>query len=159
MTDTDTGTEIYTGEQNPHNWVVVDASVLPEVILKVLTVKRMLANREEKSSAAACRAVGISRSAFYKYRDSLLPFQNMTSGRIITFQLLLHDRPGTLQSLLSIFTEHNSNIITINSIVPTDGCAVVTISAETIHIDTNLEDLLQTLRDTPGVIKAEILAG
>ena len=27
------------------NWVVVDAAVLPEVITKTLTVKRMLANR------------------------------------------------------------------------------------------------------------------
>ena len=52
------------------NWVVVDASVLPEVILKTLTVKRMLANREEKSSSSACRAAGISRSAFYKLTDA-----------------------------------------------------------------------------------------
>ncbi|MBE6943005.1 MAG: ACT domain-containing protein [Ruminococcaceae bacterium] len=140
-------------------YYIVEASALPEIFLKVAEAKHLLTTGQAATVNDAAKMTGISRSAFYKYRDSLLPFQNMTSGRIITFQLLLHDRPGTLQSLLSIFTEHNSNIITINSIVPTDGCAVVTISAETIHIDTNLEDLLQTLRDTPGVIKAEILAG
>ena len=140
-------------------YYIVEASALPEIFLKVAEAKHLLTTGQAATVNDAAKMTGISRSAFYKYRDSLLPFQNMTSGRIITFQLLLHDRPGTLQSLLSIFAEHNSNIITINSIVPTDGCAVVTISAETIHIDTNLEDLLQTLRDTPGVIKAEILAG
>jgi len=64
-----------------------------------------------------------------------------------------------LQSILSIFADYNTNIITINSIVPANGCAVVTISAETIYITVDLEELLQTLRDTDGVIKAEILAG
>ena len=138
---------------------IVEASVLPKVFTKVAETKLLLQSGAASTVNEATKMTGISRSAFYKYRDALLPFQNMTSGRIITFQLLLHDRPGMLQSILGIFSEHNANIITINSIVPTDGCAVVTISAETIHIDTDLEDLLLALRETSGVIKAEILAG
>ena len=144
---------------NSPKYYIVEASALPEIFLKVAEAKYLLATGQAATVNDAAKITGISRSAFYKYRDALLPFQNMTSGRIITFQLLLHDKPGTLQSILSIFTEHNANIITINSIVPTDGCAVVTISAETIHIDADLEDLLLALRETPGVIKAEILAG
>ena len=140
-------------------YYIVEASALPEIFLKVAEAKHLLTTGQAATVNDAAKMTGISRSAFYKYRDTLLPFQNMTSGRIITFQLLLHDRPGMLQIILGIFSEQNTNIITINSIVPTDGCAVVTISAETIHINTDLEDLLQTLRDTPGVIKAEILAG
>ena len=101
----------------------------------------------------------ISRSAFYKYRDAVLPFQNMMTGRIITFQLLLHDEQGMLASILSIFTNAKANIITINSIVPTNGCAVVTISAETMDLNMQLEELLRSLRGARGVIKAEILAG
>ena len=101
----------------------------------------------------------ISRSAFYKYRDAVLPFQNMMTGRIITFQLLLQDEQGILSTILSTFAERKANIITINSIVPTNGCAVVTISAETMDLTVPLEDLLRSLRQTSGVIKAEILAG
>jgi chorismate mutase len=144
---------------NTPKYYIVEASALPEIFLKVAEAKHLLATGQAPTVNDAAKMTGISRSAFYKYRDALLPFQNMTSGRIITFQLLLHDRPGMLQSILGIFSEHNANIITINSIVPTDGCAVVTISAETIHIDTDLEDLLLALRETSGVIKAEILAG
>lgn len=144
---------------NNPKYFIVEASALPEVFLKVAKAKHLLATGQAATVNDAAKQTGISRSAFYKYRDSLLPFQNMTSGRIITFQLLIHDKPGMLQSILSIFTECHSNIMTINSIVPTDGCAVVTISAETIHITVELEDFLQALRDTSGVIKAEILAG
>ena len=144
---------------NSPKYYIVEASALPEIFLKVAEAKHLLATGQAATVNDATKMTDISRSAFYKYRDALLPFQNMTSGRIITFQLLLHDRPGTLQNILSIFSEYNSNIITINSIVPTDGCAVVTISAETIHINVDLEDLLLVLRETAGVIKAEILAG
>ena len=44
-------------------FVVVRADVLPEVILKVIEAKRMLAIGEARTSTEACRAVGISRSA------------------------------------------------------------------------------------------------
>ena len=142
-----------------HKYYIVEASALPEVFVKVAEAKRLLSTGEASTVNEATRMTGISRSAFYKYRDSLLPFENMTSGRIITFQLIIHDQPGVLSGILGIFATCNSNIRTINSIVPTDGCAVVTVSAETIHITVELEELLQQLRETAGVIKAEILAG
>ena len=140
-------------------YYIVEASVLPEVFLKVAEAKRLLQTGEAKTVNEAAQKTGISRSAFYKYRDAVLPFQNMMTGRIITFQFLLHDRKGLLSSLLSIFAEHKANIQTINSIVPTNGSAIVTISAETIDLTVHLEDLLGQVRQLPGVIKAEVLAG
>ena len=143
---------------NP-KYYIVEASALPEVFLKVAEAKRLLSVGEAATVNEATRLTGISRSAFYKYRDSVLPFQNMIAGRIITFQLLLHDEPGTLSSLLNHFAAQKANIMTINSIVPTNGCAVVTISADTLELTVTLEDLLRQLRSTPGVIKADVLAG
>lgn len=140
-------------------YYIVEASALPEIFLKVAEAKRLLSTGEATTVNEATRMTDISRSAFYKYRDSVLPFQNMMTGRIITFQLLLHDEAGSLSHILGIFAEKNANIITINSIVPTNGTAVVTISAETMDLSVQLEELLQELRECPGVIKAEVLAG
>ena len=140
-------------------YYIVEASALPEVFLKVAEAKRLLSTGEASTVNEATQMTDISRSAFYKYRDAILPFQNMMTGRIITLQLLLHDAPGILSSILEIFADLNANIITINSIVPTDGCAVVTISAETMDLKVQLEELLRQLRQHEGVIKAEILAG
>ena len=138
---------------------IVEASALPEVFLKVAEAKRLLSTGQAATINDAARLTGISRSAFYKYRDAVLPFQNMMTGRIVTFQLLLHDEPGMLSRILEYFTRAKANIITINSIVPTNGCAVVTISAETQDMTVQLEELLRQLRQTAGVFKAEILAG
>ena len=144
---------------NSPKYYIVEASALPEVFLKVAEAKRLLSTGEASTVNEATRMTDISRSAFYKYRDAVLPFQNMMTGRIITFQLLLHDEAGLLSEILSIFAAAKANILTINSIVPTNGCALVTISAETSDISVPLEELLSQLGNVPGVIKAEILAG
>ena len=144
---------------NNPKYYIVEASALPEVFLKVAEAKRLLSTGEAATVNEATKMTDISRSAFYKYRDSVLPFQNMMTGRIITFPLLLQDEQGILSTILNLFAEVNANITTINSIVPTNGCAVVTISAETMDLTVHIEELLRLIRKTPGVIKAEVLAG
>ena len=140
-------------------YYIVEASALPEVFLKVAEAKRLLSTGEASTVNEATKMTDISRSAFYKYRDAVLPFQNMMTGRIITFQMLLHDEVGLLSKILEIFTEAKANIITINSIVPTNGTAVVTISAETLDLTMSLEAMLHKINECRGVVKAEVLAG
>lgn len=140
-------------------YYIVEATALPEVFLKVADAKRLLSTGEATTVNEATRMTGISRSAFYKYRDAVMPFQSMLTGRVITFQLLLHDEPGMLSNILNEFAEYRANIMTINSIVPTNGCAIVTISAEATDLAIQLEEFLRQLRQTAGVIRVEILAG
>ncbi len=140
-------------------YYLVEESALPEVFLKVAETKRLLSTGEASTVNEATRMTDISRSAFYKYRDSVLPFQNAMTGRVITFQLLVHDEPGQLSEILSLFAEVKANITTINSIVPTNGTAVITISASTMDMTIPLEELMERMKATRGVIKAEVLAG
>lgn len=140
-------------------YYIVEASALPEIFLKVAEAKRLLSTGEAKTVNDATHMMDISRSAFYKYRDSVLPFENMMAGRIVTFQLLLHDEPGLLSEILTVFADSKANIQTINSIVPTNGTAVVTISAETIDLTISLEEMIAQLSAKHGVIKADVLAG
>ena len=140
-------------------YYLVEATALPEVFVKVAEAKRLLSSGEADTVNEATKMMNISRSAFYKYRDAVLPFQNMMTGRIITFQLLLHDEPGVLSSILSAFAGHAANILTINQTIPSGGCAAVTVTAETMAMTEPIEVLLQQLSATAGVVKAEILAG
>ena len=144
---------------NNSKYYIVEASALPEVFIKVAEAKRLLSTGLASTVGEATKQTGISRSAFYKYRDAVLPFQNMMTGRIITFQFLLQDQRGMLSNILNTLADKKANIQTINSIIPTNGCALVTISAETTDLTIHLEELLKLLEKTPGVIKAEILAG
>lgn len=140
-------------------YYLVSAEALPEVFIKVAEAKRMLQVGEADTVGEAARLVGISRSAFYKYKDAVQPFQNMRAGHIISFYALLKDIPGVLSNYLSIFAGSGANILTINQTIPTNGCAGVTISAETSDMVDGLEELMARAAAAQGVLKFEILAG
>lgn len=140
-------------------YYIVEAEALPEIFRKVAEAKRMLETGETDKVNVATHRVGISRSAFYKYRDTISPFQNMMAGRIITFQMMLKDQAGVLSAILSIFANCGANILTINQSIPTGGCAMVTISAETGKLSCSLEELSGRISSTNGVVKAEAVAG
>ena len=140
-------------------YYIVEAAALPDVFRKVAETKRLLESGEAATVGEATRMTDISRSAFYKYRDTLVPFQNMMAGRIITFQMMLKDKTGVLSGILSIFAYNGANILTINQTIPTGGLATVTISAETSELQGPVEELLKRLGNLDSVIRAEILAG
>ena len=107
------------------------ANALPEIFVKVAEAKRMMQTGEADTVGAATKQAGISRSAFYKYKDAVQPFNDMKAEHIITFYCMLKDNTGVLSSVLSVFATSGANILTINQSIPTNGCAAVTISAET----------------------------
>ena len=140
-------------------YYIVSADALPEVFLKVAEAKRMLQVGEAHTVGEAARLVNISRSAFYKYKDAVQPFQDLKAGRIITFYALLKDNPGVLSNYLSIFANSGANILTINQNIPTNGCAGVTITAETSEMKEGLEEMMAGISGAMGVLKFEVLAG
>ena len=140
-------------------YYIVAADALPDIFIKVAEAKRMMQTGEVETVGAATKLAGISRSAFYKYKDSVQPFNDMKSEHIITFYAMLKDISGVLSRVLSVFATSGANILTINQSIPTNGCAAVTISAETMDLTVSLEELLQQLSATHGVVKAEVLAG
>lgn len=140
-------------------YYIIEVSALPEVFLKVAEVKRLLSSGEINRINEATQRVGISRSAYYKYRDSIAPFENLMAGRILTFQMILKDVPGMLSEILSIFAGNHASILTINQSIPTDGYASVTVSAETTDLLCPVEELLKQISIKAGVFRADILAG
>ena len=145
-------------EHSP-KYYIVEAAALPEIFQKVAEAKRMLETGETDKVNVAAQAVGISRSAFYKYRDAIAPFQNLMAGRIITFQIMLKDKAGILSEILTIFANCGANILTINQSIPTGGRAMGTISAETSNLNCNIEALTQQIAERTGVVKADCVAG
>ena len=143
----------------PFKYYLVAAEALPEIFIKVAEAKRMMQSGEVDTVGAATKMVGISRSAFYKYKDSVQPFNDMKSEHIITFYAMLKDTAGVLSRVLSVFAASGANILTINQSIPTNGCAALTISAETSDMEESLEQLLGQVANLEGVVKFEILAG
>lgn len=146
-------------ETDQPRFYLVQADMLPEIFLKVVRARELLNTGEVKTVSEAVAQVGISRSAFYKYKDAVRPFNDMLNGRIVTFQIMMKDEPGVLSAVLNIFARTGGNILTINQGIPVSGCAAVTIGAETSGLEEPVEDLMNRVAAQEGVIRCEILAG
>ncbi len=134
-------------------WVLADVTVLPDVFEKVLKAKRLFASGEAESASKAAQMAGISRSAFYKYKDAVYAYEEDQVGRVMTVHLLLQDRPGVLSSVLSAFAEAGANILTINQNIPADGLATVSVSAKGDRLVMSVDDFLDFLKNLHGVEK------
>ena len=122
--------------------IVVNTSVLPEIFEKVLEVKKLVADHSEKSFASACKRVGISRSAFYKYRD-----------------YVLRDEAGVLSSVLVELHNLHANILTVNQSIPVDGVAGVSLSLQIGSDSVDLTHITKTLSALHGVVEVKIISG
>ena len=132
--------------------LVVDARALPEVFERVLTAKRLLTTGEVSSASEAARQAGISRTAFYKYRDMVFPYDvSAASGDLLTVHVLLNDRPGVLSALLTAFAEAGANILTVNQNIPVGGAASVSVTARCDRLGVPTETFLLNLSGVPGV--------
>ena len=108
--------------------IVAESKILPDVFTKVLEVKKLMAQKGEKSFASACKRIGISRSAYYKYKDSVFSYEELFTRKIVNIYLLLSDSPGVLSCVLVFLHSLNANILTVNQSIPVDGAATVNIS-------------------------------
>ncbi len=139
--------------------VIVSSGVLPEVILKVLEAKRMRARGEVQTSAEACRAVGVSRSAYYKYKDCVFNYDEQLTNNILSIYLILRDEKGVLSSIISKLYELGTNILTINQNIPVDSVATVTISVRFDHGQLSTAELTGELAKVSGVVDVKLISG
>lgn len=143
---------------NQSKYYLVHSSVLPEVFEKVVEVKRLVETGKVKTINDGVEKVGLSRSAYYKYKDYVFPFFEMSQGKIITLFFVLEDIPGVLSDILNVIARFKANILTINQNIPINGTANITISIRTEQIEGDNESMISQLECIEGVHKIDILA-
>jgi chorismate mutase len=137
---------------------LVDSSVLPEVFSKVIEAKKILSKGKIKTVNEAAKEAGLSRSAYYKYKDFVFPFYETSRGRVITLFFVVEDFSGILSSIINSIAQAKANIITINQNVPINSLADVTISIETTGMVKDIRELMEDIGMLEGVRRQEILA-
>lgn len=139
------------------DFFIVAKEILPEAILKTAKAKELLTKGEAITVNEAVERVGLSRSAFYKYKDGVFPFYQVSKEKIITISLILGHETGVLSHVLSTIANNFGNILTINQGIPLQGIANVSVSIETAGMSGTPEQLLLTLSNISGVKKVELI--
>lgn len=144
--------------KNSSDYYVVNKRVLPEVFLKVVQVKALLDNNSKTSVQEACEITGVSRSAYYKYKDYISPLGSSSHGKTIIIAFNLRDEAGLLSNVLNIIASEGANILTINQTIPINNIANVTISMETGGLQLDIQKLIEKIKKIEGVIALKIIA-
>ena len=131
--------------------ILVEARLLPAVFEKTLYAKELLASGKVRTAAEAARRAGLSRSAFYKYKDAVYPDPEQSGQRLLTVHTQLYDRPGALSELLTAFAEAGANVLTVNQNIPAGGVAAVSVSAHIDRLTVPDRRFLENLRSLPAV--------
>ena len=138
-------------------YYVVKKKAVPEVLIKVVETKRLLATRRGMTIQEATEEMGISRSSFYKYKDDIIPFHENVHGRTITLSIQLDDEPGLLSGILGKIADYHANILTIHQAIPINGVASLTLSIDILPTTGDFSALVERLNAMKGIHDIKIL--
>lgn len=138
-------------------YYVVKQKALPEVLIKVAQVNKLIETKEI-SVAEATEQVGISRSSYYKYKDDIFPFRDNVKGRTITFVLSMDDEPGLLSAVLNKIAQFKANILTIHQTIPVNGVASLTLSVDILTTTGDSSAMIEEIDSLKGVRYLKILS-
>lgn len=130
---------------------IVSGDILPDALVKTADAKDMIRRGEAAGPGEAARALGISRSTFYKYREGISCFFDLGRMCIANLSLLLDHAPGVLSAVLSTLASFGCNVLTINQGLPSVGTAVVTLSVGLDGARQGIGEILAALSALGGV--------
>lgn len=148
----------YNEEQNQKaEYYVVKKKAVPETLLKVVQVKRLLEINKGMTVQEATDQIGLSRSSFYKYKEDIFPFHDNARGRNITFMLQMEDEPGLLSRVLGKIAEYRANVLTIHQTIPINGVASLTLSTEVLPTTKDVSSMIDDIEKMEGIYYLKIL--
>ena len=139
-------------------YLMVDSKIVPGIYLKVIEAKAKIASGKFSSTNEAIRAVGISRSTFYKYKDYVFACSELEKDKLVSLEFTLDDIHGVLSAILNILAQSHASVLTINQNIPINGVANVTITFKLDNIEGDLEKIMAVLKKVDGVNKVRIIA-
>ncbi|EHJ08295.1 ACT domain-containing protein [Staphylococcus simiae] len=138
---------------------LIREDVLPESVVKTLKIKDALKNDPKLSIYDAVKQYDLSRSAFYKYRETIFPVDDkMLDRREFTLILYVTDVVGMLARVLDEISKLELSVLTIHQSIPMDEKATITLSVNAKSKDILVDDVIATLRQIDNVSKVELIS-
>ncbi len=139
-------------------YYLVSSDILPEVIEKVVAAQNLLRTGKTRRICEAVKMVGISRGTFYKYKDSIFPFEPENTSRKAIITLVIHDEKGVLSMILTRIAQLNCNVLAINQTIPINRVSNVVLTLDITDLPGNVEDLVALLKKLDHVNSASLVS-
>ena len=132
-------------------YYMVDASALPEVFAKVIEAKTLIESKAAANASEAIKMAGLSRSAYYKYKDKIFLCKDNNTNKL-DIQAILQDKAGVFSTLSNILFKNGANIITMTQTEPKNGVASVFITIGVEGLKCSVKSLIEEASRSDGVV-------
>lgn len=133
------------------NYFLVNASILPPVYAKVIEAKKYLASGEAANASQAAKMAGISRSAYYKYKDAIFEYNGPDGNETVTVSAKLKDNAGVLSALMSELYKAGANVLSVSQSVPVNSVADVSVTVRVTEMTVSISQMLDGIKKINGV--------
>lgn len=139
-------------------YLLVDKTILPECFEKVIEARNLVTSGRVKDVSEAVKAVGISRSTYYKYKDYVFVTNTDTECRKAVISFSLSHKAGVLGEVLGVLSRLQANILTITQNMPVNSRAHVVLSMDISHMTCDIDTTIITLNRMDGVSNTKLIA-
>ncbi|MCC3681663.1 ACT domain-containing protein [Staphylococcus epidermidis] len=138
---------------------LIREDVLPESVIKTLKVKDALKNNSNLSIYDAVKQFNLSRSAFYKYRETIFPVdEKILDQREFTLILYVNDIVGMLAQVLNAISQLQLSVLTIHQSVPIEDKATIPLSLNARNSNLSIDEVIESLREINHVTKVDLIS-
>lgn len=139
------------------NYYLVSADILPEVYSKVIKAKSLLSSGEAASASQAAKMAGISRSAYYKYKDAIFEYNGDDSDDTATISAKLRDSAGVLSALMNELYKAGANVLSVNQSVPVNSYADVSVTIRIAEMNISVDKMIESIKTLDGVCSVRLI--
>lgn len=138
------------------NYFLVNSGILPPVFEKVIKAKNYLASGEAANATQAAKMAGISRSAYYKYKDSIFEYNTFDDQETVTLNAKLRDNAGVLSALMNELYLAGANVLSVSQSVPVNSVADVSVTVRVTQMTVSIHDMVDKIKKVSGVKSVNI---
>ena len=139
-------------------YLLVDKRILPSYYDKVIEARTLLQSGKIKDVSEAVKAVGISRSTYYKYKDYIFSTNVDTDGRKAIISFSLSHKPGILSEVISKLSYYGANILTITQNLPINSRAHVVVTLDISCLSVEIDALVREINAIDKVTGTKLIS-
>lgn len=137
---------------------IVNKDLLPTILPKVVEAYKLLDSGQAKSISSAAQQIGISRDVIYKYRGLISDYDDSELSKKVIFSVRIHDQYGVMSKILTVISQYDASVITLNMTLPIHQQAVINFTVDTHQLRDSLHEMLDEINELPEIINVNLIS-
>lgn len=139
-----------------NKFYLISEEIIPRAFKKTVEVKELINDDPNLKISDAVKQVGISRSAYYKYKDHIFPFYNPDQSTL-HLNLELSEETYALSELFSELSRANAKVLTVNQNIPEEQRMYISVILDVTLMQMDIEQLLKRINQLDNVLTVKAL--